>query len=303
MLIDTPGVGSTLRHNTDAAMQVLPECDAALFVLLGRSSDHRGRDRVPAMPRIQGSARFLRSQRVFFVLNKVDYLQSDEQRSIARFLRKVLSEKSLLDVDDPIFCISARDGLAAKQVGNHRELELSGMAALEDQLLRHLATQKARWLEDAARMKAADVLAQAGAEVDLRVRALNMPFEELASKSQAFEDALRSIEEQRRVTRDLLAGDHRRLRDNLEFCIHALRNKASSKLIGVIEKSFDSFAGMTVTVWEETGRNDAVGTDGRDIRDRAQELGKGVFRQCERRPVRPPAPHRCPRRLRAPDGG
>jgi len=32
-LIDTPGIGSTLRHNTDAALAVLPECDAAFFVL------------------------------------------------------------------------------------------------------------------------------------------------------------------------------------------------------------------------------------------------------------------------------
>jgi dynamin family protein len=33
VLIDTPGVGSTLRHNTDAALEVLPECDAGFFVL------------------------------------------------------------------------------------------------------------------------------------------------------------------------------------------------------------------------------------------------------------------------------
>jgi ribosome biogenesis GTPase A len=34
VLIDTPGVGSTLRHNTEAAIDVLPECDA------GFSSSH-----------------------------------------------------------------------------------------------------------------------------------------------------------------------------------------------------------------------------------------------------------------------
>jgi predicted GTPase len=33
VIIDTPGVGSTLRHNTEAALRVLPECDAAFFVV------------------------------------------------------------------------------------------------------------------------------------------------------------------------------------------------------------------------------------------------------------------------------
>lgn len=33
VLIDTPGVGSTHRHNTDAALQLIPACDAVLFVV------------------------------------------------------------------------------------------------------------------------------------------------------------------------------------------------------------------------------------------------------------------------------
>jgi ribosome biogenesis GTPase A len=33
VLIDTPGVGSTFRHNTAAADAILPECDATLFVV------------------------------------------------------------------------------------------------------------------------------------------------------------------------------------------------------------------------------------------------------------------------------
>jgi hypothetical protein len=112
----------------------------------------------------------------------------------------------LWDSDSPISCVSARNGLAAKQTGHRRELELSGMAALEDRLVHRLAAEKARWLEDAVRTKTTDTLAQAAAEVALRVRALNMPLEELTSKSQSFQDALRSIEEQRRITRDLLRG-------------------------------------------------------------------------------------------------
>jgi len=33
VLIDTPGIGSTFRHNTQATLNFLPQCDAALFLV------------------------------------------------------------------------------------------------------------------------------------------------------------------------------------------------------------------------------------------------------------------------------
>ena len=33
VFIDTPGIGSTLRHNTEATLNFLPQCDAALFLV------------------------------------------------------------------------------------------------------------------------------------------------------------------------------------------------------------------------------------------------------------------------------
>ena len=108
VLIDTPGVGSTLRHNTETALQVIPECDAVLFVA---SADP---------PITQTELDYLRrlkskTERIFFILNKVDYLGSDERKSVAEFLRKVLQENGLFPPDAEIFCVSARNGLIAKQ--------------------------------------------------------------------------------------------------------------------------------------------------------------------------------------------
>jgi GTP-binding protein EngB required for normal cell division len=125
VIIDTPGVGSTLRHNTEAALQVLPECDAAFFVV---SAD-------PPITEVELEyLRLLKSKtaRVFFILNKADYLRPDETRSVVDFVQKVLAEKSLIDAGGRMFCISARDGLDAKQSGNKQMLETSGIAELED---------------------------------------------------------------------------------------------------------------------------------------------------------------------------
>lgn len=244
VIIDTPGVGSTLQHNTEAAMQVLPECDAAFFVV---SSD-------PPITEIElDYLRRLKSKtaRIFFVLNKADYLRPEELSSVVVFLRKVLEQKSLIDAEGQIFCISARDALEAKLRGDDLALGRSGVAALEDHLVRKLAHDKDRWLEEAVRSRVADILKQASGEVDLRTRALNMPVEELAAKLDAFQNALRSVEDQRRITRDLLVGDHRRLRDALDSRIDELRREIMARLVRVIDANL---SGMNPKRWEDDVR-------------------------------------------------
>jgi len=244
VIIDTPGVGSTLQHNTEAALQVLPECDAAFFVI---SADPPiTKVEIDYLRRLKSKAR-----QIFFILNKVDYLQADERRTVLRFLQRVLTDKSLIGADERIFCISARDGLDAKQSGDKGKLEASGIGALEEHLVRTLAREKARWLEDAVRQKASDILAQTSAELGLRIRALNMPIENLAAKSDAFRDALHSIENERRITRDLLFGEHRRLREALDSRIVQLRKDTMIKLATVIDASL---SGTVPTAWEEAPR-------------------------------------------------
>jgi GTP-binding protein EngB required for normal cell division len=228
VIIDTPGVGSTLQHNTEAALQVLPECDAAFFVT---SADPPITEvELEYLHRLKS-----KTARVFIILNKADYVQPDERRSVVDFIQKVLAEKSLASADGRIFCISARDGLYAKRNGNEHMLATSGIRELEDHLVRSLASEKKHWLEDAVRSKVEDILAQASSELSLRMRALNLPIEELAAKSQAFQETLRSIEDQRRITRDLLAGDHRRLREALDSSIERLRKEIAGKLTTVID--------------------------------------------------------------------
>lgn len=65
VLIDTPGVGSTCRHNTQAPLNFLQRCDAALFLI---SAD-------PPITDVEldflGQVR-QKVPRLFFVLNKID---------------------------------------------------------------------------------------------------------------------------------------------------------------------------------------------------------------------------------------
>ena len=232
-IIDTPGIGSTLQHNTEAAMQVLPECDAAIFVI---SADP---------PITEAELQYLRrlkttASRVPYVVNKVDHLQPDEARSANEFLTSVLTKHNLMKPEERLFCVSARNGLNAKQTGKGAAVAASGIAALEDHLVQTLAREKSRLLEDAVRHKASDICVQALAELKLREHALKMPIEQLIDKSAVFHEALRAIEEQRQVTRDILAGDHRRLREALDFEIDRLRRKVDSKMVEVVDKNLST---------------------------------------------------------------
>lgn len=239
VLIDTPGIGSTLAHNTEAALRLLAECDASLFVV---SAD-------PPITEVElGYLRRLKpgTGRTFFVVNKIDYLSADERRTVIDFLRKVLADESFIEAGTPIFAVSARRGLAAKQARDREALDRSGITEIEDHLLHYLATEKTRSLEEAVGRKAADIVSQAVGEIELSAKALKMPLQQLEHKSSEFAQTLRSIEAQRLTIGDLLSGDRRRLVGDLEAQIQVLRADALSKLTQVIDD------GLThaQTAWE-----------------------------------------------------
>jgi len=247
VLIDTRGIGSTFAHNTAAALRLLPECDASLFVV---SADP------PITEAELGYLRRLRPKtgRMFFVVNKIDYLSPDDQRAITDFLRKVLTDGSLIDPGTPIFGVSARLGLAARQNQDHDAWKRSGMAEIEKHLVSYLATEKMQSLREAIRRKAADVLSQVSGEVELRAKALQMPLEQLEQKSSEFAETLRSIEAQHLTIGDILSGDRRRLVGDLEARIQSLRENASSRLAGLIDDSLTH----AEDAWEEKVKS-AVG--------------------------------------------
>ena len=86
-IIDTPGIGSTLLHNTRTARETLPICDGAVFVLS------------PDPPITEAEVQFLKAvheaaTRVIFVLTKTDTLMSSDREALLPFLRKILHDQA-----------------------------------------------------------------------------------------------------------------------------------------------------------------------------------------------------------------
>jgi predicted GTPase len=222
VLIDTPGIGSTHRHNTETARRILPECDAGLMVL---SVDP---------PITEAELAYLsevRRQvpRLFYILNKIDYLNVDEREQARSFLNRVLTQhlgETLVSIHN----LSARRALAARLAEDEQGVAESGLAAIERDVFQVLAVEKANILNQAITGKAKAVLATARGEVALAMAALRMPVDDLERALAEFKALLPAFDRQRRDAQDLLVGDRRRMINELEDEANRFRDKASNHL-------------------------------------------------------------------------
>lgn len=242
VLIDTPGVGSTLRHQTTAADAVLPECDAALFVV---SADPPiTQVEIDFLARIRQTV-----ARLIIVLNKIDIIEPHERKKAADFLRDALVDHAGLDPLTPIFSLSARDALRAKLSGNIAALETSGFTKLEKHLIEFLANDKRQTLNAAVARKAAALIAQLELETEIALKSLRLPIEDLEKCVATFDEAAKQFDVERRTAHDLLAGDRLRALQELEDESERLRRQAREILHHELDRDLN--AGEKV---EETRR-------------------------------------------------
>jgi len=230
VLIDTPGIGSTYRHNTEATMNFLPQCDAALFVI---SAD-------PPITEVEvGFLKEIRSRigQLFFVLNKVDYLTDAEREMALGFYRTVLTRDAGMDPGTRIFATSARKGLQAQEAGDAEKWEESGLAEVSGHLITFLAREKNRVLKDAIGRKALDVFYEVRLQIELERKALELPLDELETRLALFDKKIAEAQEQRMHAQDVLAGDLKRVYAELETYIEHLRAPLCEQLIAVAESA------------------------------------------------------------------
>lgn len=229
VLIDTPGVGSTFRHNTAAAEATLPECDAALFVLS------------PDPPITEIERDWLKRAReatasLIVVLNKVDLLEPADREISRAFLERVLASETKRPAAEPLFLLSARQALRAKQAGDPDALAASGITALERHLTITLGGEKAAILRTAIAGKAAGLIGAIRLESEITLQSLRMPLEDLERRMDLFEQSMARIAEEQRDVRDRLAGDRLRLLEQLEAEASKVGEQARVTLLAELER-------------------------------------------------------------------
>ena len=229
VLIDTPGIGSTYRHNTAATLNFLRQCDAALFLV---SAD-------PPITEVE--LEFLRQVRekvpqLFFVLNKIDYLDDRELEEAVSFYKRILAEEAGWNGKFPVFCVSARDGMKARATADSRRWVDSGMAPLESFLVDFLAREKFHALMDAVLRRAMDFIGAVLMEAGIALQALQLPRQELEEKIALFKENLQQAESERRLIHDVLEGDKKRVAAFMEEQARDLRRKAEEFLKNIMNQ-------------------------------------------------------------------
>ncbi len=201
-LIDTPGVGSIYQHNTDVAYQYLPKSDAALFLL---SVDQ---------PMSKAELDFLKdvkeySNKIFFVLNKADYLRENDLKESIEFSKNGLKEAMNSEVK--LFPVSARLALEGTAAKSDELVRKSMLPLFSKDLNRFLMEEKGNVLLLSVTNNLLRSISQAKLELQLELKSLTTPLEELKEKISAFENKKGEVAQVKRDFEILLEGEVSRL--------------------------------------------------------------------------------------------
>lgn len=201
-LVDTPGIGSVYRHNTDTARGYLPQADAVIFVASVEQ------------PVSHAELAFLadiraRADRVFCLLNKIDHLSIAELAESVAFSTKALREA--LEAEVPIFPVSARRAIESRRDGDGAAWARSGFATFDAALQRFLRGDSEAALLRSIRRHLLRLLAGARLAAELELGALDAPLATLDANLRAFAAKKTEVTRQGPEFEALLMADVRRL--------------------------------------------------------------------------------------------
>lgn len=169
--VDTPGVGSFHKNNTETAYHYMKESDAVIFLLSVDS------------PINQIEIDFLHNTREFagkfyFAVNKTDIVDESDLDAYMEYCEKLLCE--MMEVKDvAMFPVSAKSG--------------RGVEELKKTIVRDCKKSVKEILEESTEKKLKDAITSALTQLDFYWKAMNMEYKELDERFQAVSETLASI--------------------------------------------------------------------------------------------------------------
>lgn len=185
IVVDTPGVGSVFEHNSDTTYQLLAEADAVVIVLA--ADQPLSSEELELLKALRGV-----TERILFVVNRVDVLAATETEASVRFIREMLAT---LEGQSPerVFPLSARLSLEAR---TRPGLGPDAFLKFEHELHEVLIARKADILLERSRtltLGAADLLAL---RLTTERRAMQLTGEQLKAAVATVRGAAAQVHEQ-----------------------------------------------------------------------------------------------------------
>ena len=230
LLVDTPGVGSTFLHNTETTYEFLDHLDAALFLMSADVPISQVEKEL--LDTIKGS-----TQKIFFVLNKIDNLTPQEIEEISAFNKHVLEEMGFTVQE--ILPISAREALKAKVTNNEVQLSQSGLLNLEDALNRFLSLEKGNIVLNTAISKIKRIITQTLSQIAIEKKTLLASGEELENKLNTFHKLVANLKQDREDITYLLKGESDKLCLKVEDLLKTFEEKEIPRIKQRLQDFFD----------------------------------------------------------------
>jgi hypothetical protein len=226
-IVDTPGIGSTVEANTQAAEEATEDADAAVAVL--GSDPPLTREEAEYLRRVTS-----RAAHVLYVQNKADTLAPEELEQVLAFHRRLLAEAgggpAGAGAPPRILPVSARRGLLARLRGDAAEWEASGMGELERELERFLAEQRGAVFAASIGRQAERHASAVRLALEVRRTAFRTPVEELARRRSRLEERLQEVERRREDDALLFRRDVDRLVARMEEELGRWRQQSEAEL-------------------------------------------------------------------------
>lgn len=242
-IIDTPGTGSTFEHNSAVAREWIPRADAIVFVL---SVDP---------PISQEEVHFLKEIRqhaakLFFILNKIDYLDPKQIEEAVTFTRHILTEQACIE-NPSVFPVSARNALSAQISRDEELLSKSGFTSLKRALERFLSKDTEKVMVGSAARMALTLIGGLEFELKVLIKALDSSEEELAKNTALFKKRAESMRRRKSELLYLLKGEAQELTGEIEAHLEELASTNIPRLREKVEEEANRRKHLPVGSLEE----------------------------------------------------
>ncbi len=229
-IIDTPGVGSVYSHNSEVAYNYLPQVDAAVFVV------------TVDPPLSAAEQEFLKDigeyvHKLFFVLNKIDYVEAPERQEALEFTAQVL-QANLGTEKIAIFPLSAKLAMGGKSNGHPELLEASLLPEFENHLRQFLYQEKGRVLLISCISGALKALTDSTLALKVERQASSLSLQELEEKVGKYNEEWRGLEKEREISLMLLDGRIKGMETEVRDDLASFKGETLARLTRAVEETF-----------------------------------------------------------------
>jgi small GTP-binding protein len=234
ILVDTPGIGSIYKNNTEITENYLHRADAVIFVLaVDPPMTEKEMDFLDEVKTI--------ANKVIFVLNKIDIVSENDLKQIIDFSKKAIEDR--LDIKKSeleFYPISAEE---MKEEAKSKKGETEGFI---DALEKMIIKQKGKIIISSVNDKLMYIKEHLLFNIELEIKILDEPLANLEEKVKKLYEKLEKIKTRKKQVVYLFKGEIEEILNILKNDIDELKKKQSKKLYIKAEEELKDLDGRNI---------------------------------------------------------